>query len=78
MNTLTSVQIMPSKNMIIAIALMVCITLRLKFVGLLGSFFLKKYINKYREGWGEMQVVHSSWLIVHSMKVNGDAGRKNL
>jgi len=49
MNTFISVQIMPSKNIIIAIALMVCITLRLKLVGLLGSFFLKKYINKYRE-----------------------------
>ena len=42
---------MPSKNIIIAIALMVCITLRLKLVGLFGSFFLKKYINKYMEGW---------------------------
>ena len=29
-----------------AIAFMVCITLRLKLVGLLGSFFLKKYIKQ--------------------------------
>jgi len=35
---------MPITNIIIAIALMVCITLRLKLVGRLGSFFLKKYI----------------------------------
>jgi len=51
MNSFITVQIMPSKNIIIAIALMVCITLRLKLVGLFGSFFLKKYINKYREAW---------------------------
>jgi hypothetical protein len=37
----------PSKNMMMAIALMVCITFRLKLVGLFGSFFLKKYIYKY-------------------------------
>jgi hypothetical protein len=53
MNTLISVQIIPSRNIIMAIALMVCITLRLKFVGLFGSFFLKKYINKYRKGYAE-------------------------
>jgi hypothetical protein len=41
-------QIMPSKNTVMAIALMVCITFRLKLVGLLGSFFRKKYINKYK------------------------------
>jgi len=39
---------MPSTNIIIAIALMVCITFKLKLVGLLGSFFLKKYMYKYR------------------------------
>ena len=33
-----------SKNMIIAVALIMCITLRLKLLGRLGSFFLKKYI----------------------------------
>jgi len=33
--------------MMIAIALMACITFRLKLVGRLGSFFLKKYIYKY-------------------------------
>jgi hypothetical protein len=32
-----------------AIALIACITLRLKLVGLLGSFFRKKYIYKYKE-----------------------------
>jgi hypothetical protein len=37
---------MPAKNMIMAMALMACITLRLKLVGLFGSFFLKKYMNK--------------------------------
>ena len=46
---LMSAQIIPAKNIIMAMALMVCITLRLKLVGLFGSFFLKKYINKYRE-----------------------------
>jgi hypothetical protein len=35
--------------MIIAIALITCITLRLKLVGLLGSFFLKKYIYKFNK-----------------------------
>ena len=50
MKIFISVQIIPSKNIIIAIAFMVCITLRLKLVGLFGSFFLKKYgMNKYRE-----------------------------
>ena len=38
----------PSTNIIIAMALIVCITFRLKLVGLLGSFFLKKYIYKYK------------------------------
>lgn len=33
--------------MVIASALIKCITLRLKLSGLLGSFFLKKYIRKY-------------------------------
>jgi hypothetical protein len=37
---------MPNKNMIMAIALIVCITLKLKLVGRLGSFFLKKYIKQ--------------------------------
>jgi len=41
---LTSVQMTPAKNIMMAIAFMVCITLRLKLVGLFGSFFLKKYI----------------------------------
>lgn len=40
------VQIIPAKNIIMAMVLMVCITLRLKLVGLLGSFFLKKYIEQ--------------------------------
>jgi hypothetical protein len=40
---------MPSTKTVIAMALMVCITLRLKLVGLLGSFFLKKYIYKYKQ-----------------------------
>ena len=44
-----SLNSMPSKNTKMAIALMVCITLILKFVGLLGSFFLKKYINKFKK-----------------------------
>jgi hypothetical protein len=38
---------MPARNIIIAIALITCITFRLKLVGLLGSFFLKKYMNKF-------------------------------
>jgi len=38
---------MPNKKIVIAVALMTCITLKLKLVGLLGSFFLKKYIAKF-------------------------------
>jgi len=38
---------MPNINMMMAMALMACITFRLKLVGRLGSFFLKKYIYKY-------------------------------
>jgi hypothetical protein len=38
---------MPSRNMVMANALIKCITLRLKLVGLFGSLFLKKYIRKY-------------------------------
>ncbi len=34
-------------NIIIAVALIKCITFRLKLVGLFGSFFLKKYMNKF-------------------------------
>ncbi len=37
---------MPPVNIIIAVALIMCITLRLKFCGLFGSFFLKKYIKQ--------------------------------
>jgi hypothetical protein len=40
---------MPARNIIMAIALITCITLRLKLVGLLGSFFLKKYMNKFNK-----------------------------
>jgi len=40
---------MPNMNTLMAIALMACITLRLKLVGLLGSFFRKKYIYKYKQ-----------------------------
>jgi hypothetical protein len=39
----------PARNIMIAIALMACITFRLKLVGLLGSFFLKKYMNKFNK-----------------------------
>ncbi len=35
---------MASKNRMIAVALITCMTLRLKLWGRLGSFFLKKYI----------------------------------
>ena len=35
---------MPAKNIVMAIAFIICIMRRLMFVGLLGSFFLKKYI----------------------------------
>ena len=41
-----SFQMMPSRNILIAMALITCITLRLKLVGLFGSFFLKKYITQ--------------------------------
>jgi hypothetical protein len=40
---------MPATNIIIAIALITCITLRLKLVGRLGSFFLKKYMDKFNK-----------------------------
>jgi hypothetical protein len=40
---------MPARNMIIAVALIICITFRLKLVGLLGSFFRKKYMNKFNK-----------------------------
>lgn len=43
---------MPSRNIIIAMALIVCITFRLKLVGLFGSFFLKKYIRKFNKKRG--------------------------
>lgn len=45
---------MPAKNMITASALIKCIARRLKLLGLLGSFFLKKYIvqiYKKRGSW---------------------------
>jgi hypothetical protein len=35
--------------MMIAIALITCITFRLKLVGRFGSFFLKKYMNKFKK-----------------------------
>src|SRR5690606_2896008 len=35
---------MASRNRMMAVALITCITRRLKLVGLLGSFFLKKYM----------------------------------
>jgi len=40
---------MPAMNIIIAVALIACITFRLKLVGLFGSFFLKKYIRKFNK-----------------------------
>ncbi len=42
-----SFQIIPNKNTVIAIVLITCIALMLKLVGLFGSFFRKKYINKF-------------------------------
>lgn len=35
--------------MMMAIALIACITFRLKLVGRFGSFFLKKYMNKFKK-----------------------------
>jgi hypothetical protein len=47
-NQLISFQMIPARNMVMAMALMVCITLILKLVGRFGSFFRKKYIaQKY-------------------------------
>jgi hypothetical protein len=43
---------MPATNIIIAVALMACITFKLKLVGRLGSFFLKKYMNKFNKKEG--------------------------
>jgi hypothetical protein len=40
---------MPAMKTMIAVALMACITFRLKLVGLFGSFFLKKYIRKFNK-----------------------------
>jgi len=48
-NQSISFQMMPAMNIIMAIALIVCITFRLKLVGLFGSFFLKKYMNKFNK-----------------------------
>jgi len=42
-------QIIPPTNMMIAVALMICITFRLKLVGLFGSFFRKKYMSKFNK-----------------------------
>lgn len=42
----------PAKNMVMAKALIKCIALRLKLVGLVGSFFLKKYMAKYNKKRG--------------------------
>jgi hypothetical protein len=47
-----SFQIMPARNMIMAMALMACITFRLKLVGRLGSFLRKKYMNKFTKKEG--------------------------
>jgi len=44
-----SFQMMPAANISIAMALMTCITFRLKLVGLLGSFLRKKYMNKFNK-----------------------------
>jgi len=48
-NQSISFQIMPSRNTVMAMALIMCITFRLKLVGLFGSFFRKKYIYKYKQ-----------------------------
>jgi len=48
-NQSISFQIIPARNIIIAMALIVCITFRLKLVGRFGSFFLKKYMNKFNK-----------------------------
>jgi hypothetical protein len=42
----------PAKKIVIANALIKCMALRLKLVGLLGSFFLKKYMVKYNKKRG--------------------------
>jgi hypothetical protein len=47
-----SFQIIPARNMIIAMALIACITFRLKLVGLFGSFLRKKYMNKFTKKEG--------------------------
>jgi hypothetical protein len=46
-NQSISFQIIPARNIIMAMALITCITFRLKLVGLFGSFFRKKYMNKF-------------------------------
>jgi hypothetical protein len=40
---------MPATNIMMAVALIACITFRLKLVGLFGSFFRKKYISKFNK-----------------------------
>ena len=49
MNQSISFQMIPATNMMMAMALIVCITFRLKLVGLFGSFFRKKYISKFNK-----------------------------
>jgi hypothetical protein len=44
-NHCSSFHIIPPTNIIIAVALIMCIILRLILLGLFGSFFLKKYIK---------------------------------
>lgn len=51
----------PVKNTIIAILFIQCIALILKLVGRVGSFFLKKYINK--KGL-QLQPFHLTFLVI--------------
>jgi len=49
MNQSINFQRMPATNIMIAVAFIICITFRLKLVGLFGSFFRKKYMNKFNK-----------------------------
>jgi len=63
---------MPTTNMTMAVALMVCITFKLKLVGLLGSFFLKKYmVQTYKKkGSGKTGTLRQNFMIQNYFTLN--------
>jgi len=62
----------PTTNMVIAIALIICITLRLKLLGRLSSFLRKKYINKSnkKKGFGLSEAFFKGLIIANYFCLN--------